>query len=144
MKIGKNMIENTEQATQLYADAWNSLDFNKFYRALHDDCHYSSQYVLAELESREKIIAYLNEKIETIKKSGHKVVAKVATLNTGASLNPPAGSPCVAIFQGESCDIAAVVFFEISDEKIQRIDLCMPELYNVIVDGTATLNNAEV
>lgn len=130
----KNMIDNKKQAAQLYADAWNTLDFSNFFCELHDDCKYTSQYVLEELDSKNKIIEYLSGKIQAVKNSGHKVLAKMATLNRGASVNPPPGSPCVAMYQGRSSEIAMVVLFEVCDDKICEIDICMPELYSVNID----------
>jgi hypothetical protein len=128
------MISNPKQAAQLYIGAWDRLAFSDFFSALHVDCHYASQYVFEELESKDTIVDYLSGKIQTIKESGHKVKAKLATLITGASLNTPPGTPCVAMLQGNSPEIAAVVFFQVSDGKIDRFDLCMPELYEVTID----------
>lgn len=128
------MITNTRQAAQLYADAWKQLDFEEFFDALDNKCHYSSQYVFDELDTKEKIVSYLTGKVDTIKNTGHSVLPRIAILKKGASLNPPIGSCCVAMYQGVSPDIAAVVFFEVSGGKIQRVDLCMPDLYQVAIE----------
>jgi len=128
------MINNTKEAAQLYADAWNTLDFSNFFNELHDDCKYTSQFVLEEFNSKNKIIDYFSGKVQTIKNSGHKVLAKMATLNRSASLLPPIGSPCVAMYQGKSNEIALVVLFNVCDGKICEVNLCMPELYGVNID----------
>jgi len=131
----KNMINDIKDAAILYATCWNQIIFADWFENLSDDCTYSSQYVFESLNGREKIIEYLSGKIDTIKKSGHRVKAKLATLKHGASLNPPPGTPCVAMYQGDSEDISAIVFFEVKNGKIFKYDLCMPELYTVEVSS---------
>jgi hypothetical protein len=128
------VISNTRQAAELYVDSWKRLDFDKFFDELDSNCQYSSQYVFDELDSKEKIVSYLTGKVNTIKNNGHSVLSKIAILKRVASLNPPIGTCCVAMYQGGSPDIAAIVFFEIGDGKIQRIDLCMPQLYQVTIE----------
>ena len=130
------MITNLKQAAQLYKDAWNKLDFTDFFNALSDDCKYSSQYVLEELDSKDKIISYFTGKIEAIKASNDTVIAVDAILQQGASLTPPKGTPCVAVSQDDSTEIAAIVFFTIQNNKIKRFDLCIPELYQVTVNNS--------
>lgn len=127
------MITHLKEAAQLYRDSWNKLDFTDFFNALSDDCKYSSQYVLDELDSKHKIILYFNGKVEAIKASNNTVVAVDAILQQGASISPPKGTPCVVLYQGDSEEISAIVFFTIKNHKIERFDLCMPELYQVTV-----------
>lgn len=128
------MVTDIKQAAQLYADAWSRLDFTEFFASLHDDCHYSSQYVFLDLDSKDKIVEYLTDKIAAVKQIRNKVVARLATLISGATVFPRPGESCVAMYQFGSDDVTAVVFFEISGGQIKSFSLCMPELYKVSVD----------
>lgn len=127
------MVKDINQAAQLYINAWDKMDFTEFFSELHPNCRYASQYVFEDHDSREKIIQYLTEKIASVKKIGNKVIAKPASLEAGATVFPRSGEPCVAVYQFGSDEIAAVVFFEVTEGKISSISLCMPELYQVTV-----------
>jgi hypothetical protein len=39
------------------------------------------------------------------------------------------GTPCVVMAQGGNDEAAALVFAEVKDNTVQRLDMCMPELY---------------
>ena len=127
------MINDSQDAALLYAKSWNQLDFTDWFDNLSDDCVYSSQYVLESLEGKDRIVEYLSGKLDAVKASDSHVIAKFATLMQGASLNPPPGSPCVAMYQGDT-EAIAIVLFEVSNGKVAKYDLCMPELYKVQLD----------
>lgn len=129
------MIIDVRQAAELYADAWNNLDLKPLFSQLAENCRYTSQRVLEELETKDRIVAHLSRKVELIMESGEYVLARVARLKRGASLHPSPGTPCVAMYQGESTEIACVVFIEVDDGLIKGIDLCLPQLYQVILNG---------
>lgn len=38
-------------------------------------------------------------------------------------------TPCVALAQGRRDDVQALIFAEVKGDRIQRLDLCMAELY---------------
>lgn len=129
------MIDDELHAANLYADAWNQLELEQLFSHLAEDCRYISQWVFEELESKERIVAHLSRKVELIKESGEYVLAKVARLRRGASLCPPPGTPCVAMYQGESTEITCVVFIEADGGLIKQIDICIPQLYPVILES---------
>ncbi|MGO9614363.1 MAG: hypothetical protein ACLPX5_15205 [Dissulfurispiraceae bacterium] len=129
------MIKDMKQAAELYIDAWNKMDFSQFFQALDDDCRYNSQYVFDEMDSKARIVDYFKGKIKTIKKSKSNVIAKLARLKRGASLEPEPGSYCAAVYQDDLETIAAVVFLDVENGKINRINLCMPELYKVELEN---------
>ena len=118
------MMRLTEKkAAFIYAKAWNRLDCTEFLDLLDDTAHYASQWVFDELENKEAIADYLINKIVAVKNSDAKVYAELGITRSGF-----AGRYCVFITQGEK---QAVVLFEVSKNKIQRFDLCIPELLNV-------------
>jgi|SRR5208283_2942991 len=125
------MIKDMKKAVELYIDAWNKMDFTQLFQVLDDNCRYNSQYVFDEMESKARIVDYFKGKIKTIKKSKSKVMAKLARLKRGASLDPIPGSYCAAVYQDDPETIAAVVFLEVEKGKIININLCMPALYKV-------------
>jgi hypothetical protein len=130
-------VDSIEDAARLYAVAWNTLDFQDFIDALDDDVRYASQYVWDEMDNKEEIVAYLSGKAETIKKAGEPSTVRVelGELVRGVSFNPRPGTKCVGLYQGPVARIIGVAFFEVADGRIQRIDLCMPELYQFSHSG---------
>jgi hypothetical protein len=122
---------NKKETALLYATAWEKLDFSIFFNHLSDKCHYSSQYVFEELDSKQKIIDYLTGKVEAVKKSSGTVVARLAKLTGSATLSNMPGDYCVAMYQEGDEAISAIVLFEAKNNLIERFDLCMPELYPI-------------
>jgi hypothetical protein len=127
------MTFTEEKAAHLYASAWNMLDFSDYFQVLNEDCIYSSQYVLGDLESKKAIVDYLSKKVDTIIKTAHRVVAKESVLLQGADLSSRKGRAAVALYQGESDEVSAVVLFDVNENSVIAFKLCMPELYKVQV-----------
>ena len=53
------MVNSELEAAKAYARAWNLFDCKEFIKLLASDAHYASQWVLVELESKDKIANYL-------------------------------------------------------------------------------------
>ena len=120
-------MELTEKdAAIAYARAWNRLECSDFEELLDENAHYASQWVFDELESKSAISDYLIAKMKTVKNSGPKVYAELGNTSPGS-----VGRDCVIIAQGNKEEIKAVVLFEVKNNKIQRYDLCIPELFNI-------------
>jgi hypothetical protein len=97
-----------EEALRAYAAMMNTLDASKFIPLLADDFHYASQWVFAEITSKREYFDYITKKLEAVKDSGAKVWAEM----------------------GEAEESFAVLSHgEGKDGTVQRLDMCMPELY---------------
>ena len=119
-----------EDALRAYATMMNTLNAGKFTPLLADDFHYASQWVFAEIESKQEYLDYITMKLRAMKDSGAKVCAEMGEIEQSfAVLSHGWGTPCVVITQGARDDVAALVFAEVKDETIRRLDMCMPELY---------------
>ena len=108
-----------------FAQAWNRLDCSEFIQHLADDAEYESQWVFTPLEGKEGIAGYLAGKMETIKASGKKVRAELATARAGNQF----GKACVVLQQGDNRDNDSVMVFEVDGDRIKRCDLCAPEFF---------------
>lgn len=124
------MVISEFDAASAYAHAWNTLDCSGFIALLAPDASYASQYVLSELSSRDDIAAYLTGKMETVKQSGLLVRGELAKASRGFY-----GKDCVALFQGDMDDVAAVVVFTVDGSQIARFDLCIAQLYGPMLSG---------
>jgi hypothetical protein len=119
-----------EEALRAYAAMMNTLDASKFIPLLADDFHYASQWVFAEITSKREYFDYITKKLEAVKDSGAKVWAEIGEAEESfAVLSHGEGTPCVGMAQDGKGDVAALVFAEVKDGTVQRLDMCMPELY---------------
>ena len=87
---------------------------------------YESQWVFTPLEGKETIAGYLAGKMVTIKASGKKVRAELATARAGNQF----GKLCVVLQQGDNRDNDSVMVFEVGGDRIKRCDLCAPEFFD--------------
>jgi hypothetical protein len=122
-------------AAYSYACAWNRLDPTEFLDVLSEDVKYASQWVFEELKGKEEFSAYFAAKMQTIKGNAAdnpqaKVFAELAT----TSKSYP-GRSCVVMAQGDEENVQSVVLFEIGDNLIKRLDMCMPEILAPIRSG---------
>lgn len=123
------MQELTEKdAATAYARVWNRLDCTDFIPLLAEDACYASMYVFNELRSRAEIEEYLTGKLETVRNSGAQLRAELAETTM------PRERACVLLYQ-DGGEHVATILFQIHDGKIQRYDLCAPELYPVRKTG---------
>ena len=119
-----------EDALRAFAAMMNTLDVSRLEPLLADDFHYASQWVFAEIESKAQYLAYVTGKIETIKRSDSKVWAELGEIQESPFiLSQGYGDPCVFMAQGDKNKVISIVFASLKDNKISRIDMCMPELY---------------
>ena len=108
-----------ETALRAYASMMNTLDSSKLAPLLSDDFHYASQMVLAEIESKQKYLDYINPKLEVVRASGTKVWAEMAILTHSFP------GPCVVLAQGDKENLVALVLAKVKGDQIERIDMCI-------------------
>ena len=108
-----------ETSLRAYASMMNALDSSKFESLLSDDFHYASQMVLAEIESKQEYLDYINPKLEVVRASGTKVWAEMAILTHSFP------GPCVVLAQGDKENLVALVLAKVKSDQIERIDMCI-------------------
>lgn len=108
-----------ETALRAFASMMNTLDSSKLEPLLAVDFHYASQMVFAEIESKQEYLDYITPKLETVRASGSKVWAEMATLTYGFP------GPCVVLAQGDKENLVAVVLAKVRGDFIERIDMCI-------------------
>ena len=119
-----------KEALRAYAAMVNTLDVSKLEPLLSDDFHYASQWVFSEIESKQEYLDYMTGKFQTIKATGSEVWAELGEIEESPCvLSQGQGDPIVLIAQGDKNKVCAVILAEIKDNKISRLDMCMPGLY---------------
>lgn len=133
--VSSRMNQLTEEtASMVFAKAWNRLEPDEFLSLLYPDVCYASQWVFEELVGADAITDYLRAKMKTVKTqlvNNPDSFVKVETGRTAGNL----GRPCAFMTQGRGNTIQAAVVFEVSEGKIVRYDLCMPELLGAVRTG---------
>jgi hypothetical protein len=96
-----------------------------------DDCSYASQNVSDEMSSKDEFMAFIVPKLKTIKRPGFSVHAEMGHMpepSDGARstvmVTETRAAPCVVIAQGEKDNVLAVVFAEVVDDRVKRLDMC--------------------
>lgn len=112
------MTLTEEQGLRAYAAMMNTLDASPLEPLLADDFHYASQWVFAEIESKEAYLDYIAPKLETLRKSGRYVWAEMGWLDHGLP------GPCVLMAQGGKDELVALVVARVEGGKLKRLDLC--------------------
>lgn len=107
-------------ALRAYAQMMNALDARVLEPLLADDFHYASQWVFDEIKSKKAYLDYIRPKLETIARSGTAVFAELGTVSGYRSEN----DPCVVMAQNHRENLVALVFAEVADGKVKRLDLC--------------------
>lgn len=107
-----------EDALRAYARMMNSLDYRALEPLLADGFHYASQWVFEEIASKAAYEAYIIPKLETIRRSGGRVWAEMASTEAFG------GGPCVVLAQGKREHLLATLLVTMRDSKISRMDLC--------------------
>lgn len=107
-----------EDALRAYAVMMNTQDVTELESLLADDFHYASQWVFAEIESKQAYLDYIKPKLLSIKSSGKPVWAEMAHLDNELP------GPCVVIAQTQKDELVSLVLVEVADGKITRLDMC--------------------
>jgi hypothetical protein len=105
-------------AARLYVRLVNDLDAEPFLVRLDPAVKYSSQWVMAELDTSEAVAQLLRTKIREVQASG-----SVNTARIGVATRPSdAGLPLVILLEGEHAE--ATVSFKVADGRITAISIC--------------------
>ena len=133
-------------AIQALESCYNSSNFESLDAWLSEDAVYESQWVLKPLKGKRAIMHYFKMKMETIRKTKTLVTAKEAVLRLPRKLNKIAEGtmmlyykdrePCLIISQHNEDNVVAVLLIKMSGSGlIERMDLCMPQLFSWDIVG---------
>lgn len=113
-----------KKAATILARAWNNLDVSILEPYIAEDIICWSQQVLTDMTGKKAVVAYLTDKMKTIRNSpGAQVFAELGeTKPYPMAPNPP--EPCVILAQGDKNNIDVLVLLKIESGKINSIALC--------------------
>jgi hypothetical protein len=105
-------------ALRAYAAMMNTSNLEELEPLLADDFQYASQWVFAEIRSKQDFVNYIKPKLATVKASGATVWAEMGHLDQEFP------GPCVVLAQGEKDNLIAIVLAQVDNGKIVRLDMC--------------------
>ena len=106
------------QALEAYAAMMNTLDASKIEPTLAEDFHYSSQWVLTDITSKQEFLDYITPKLETIRTGGSEVWAEMGELTREIP------GPCVVMAQGEKDNLLCVIWAKVEGGKLKSLSMC--------------------
>jgi len=107
-----------ETALRNYATMMNAQCIDAIKSYLADDFHFALQWAFAEITSKLEYLDYIVPKLDAIRSSGAEVFAEMAYLDREMP------GPCVLLAQGDAENLIALVFTQVTNGEIVRIDLC--------------------
>lgn len=125
------MAELTQvQALEAYAAMMNTLDASKIEPILAEDFHYSSQWVLTDITSKQDFLDYITPKLKAIRTGGSEVWAEMGELTREIP------GPCVVMAQGEKDNLLCVILAKVEGGKLKSLSMCgAPSPHDAIRSG---------
>lgn len=118
------------QALEAYAAMMNTLDASKIEPVLAEDFHYTSQWVLTDITSKQEFMDYITSKLEAIRTGGSKVWAEMGELTREIP------GPCVVMAQDEKDNLLSVVLAKVEGCKLKSLSMCgAPSPHDAIRSG---------
>ena len=118
------------QALETYAVMMNTLDASKIEPILAEDFHYSSQWVLTDITSKQDFLDYITPKLEAIRTGGSEVWAEMGELTREIP------GPCVVMAQGEKDNLISVILAKVEGDKLKSLSMCgAPSPHDAIRSG---------
>lgn len=131
-----NMTDLTqEDVVFAFAKAWNRLEPDGFLALLAPEARYASQWVFEELVGVATISDYLRGKMRTVRAHSVNDPNSRVRVEVGRTACGEDGRPCAFMTQGRGNEVQAAVLFEISDGRVSRYDLCIPQIVGAVRTG---------
>ena len=118
-----------------FAKAWNRLEPDGFLALLAPETRYASQWVFEELVGVATISDYLRGKMRTVRAHSVNDPNSRVRVEVGRTACGEDGRPCAFMTQGHGNEVQAAVLFEISDGRVSRYDLCIPQIVGAVRAG---------
>ena len=117
-------------ALEAYAAMMNTLDASRIEPILAEDFHYSSQWVLTDIISKQEFLDYIIPKLIAIRDSGAEVWAEMGELTREIP------GPCVVMAQGSKDNLLSVVLAKVESGKLKSLSMCgAPSPHDAIRSG---------
>jgi hypothetical protein len=124
-----------EDVVFAFAKAWNRLEPDGFLALLAPEARYASQWVFEELVGVATISDYLRGKMRTVRAHSVNDPNSRVRVEVGRTACGEDGRPCAFMTQGHGNEVQAAVLFEISDGRVSRYDLCIPQIVGAVRTG---------
>ena len=124
-----------EEVVFAFAKAWNRLEPDGFLALLAPEARYASQWVFEELVGVATISDYLRGKMRTVRAHSVNDPNSRVRVEVGRTACGEDGRPCAFMTQGHGNEVQAAVLFEISDGRVSRYDLCIPQIVGAVRTG---------
>ena len=124
-----------EDVVFAFAKAWNRLEPDGFLALLAPEARYASQWVFEELVGVAAISDYLRGKMRTVRAHSVNDPNSRVRVEVGRTACGEDGRPCAFMTQGRGNEVQAAVLFEISDGRVSRYDLCIPQILGAVRTG---------
>ena len=124
-----------EDVVFAFAKAWNRLEPDGFLALLAPEVRYASQWVFEELVGVATISDYLRGKMRTVRAHSVNDPNSRVRVEVGRTACGEDGRPCAFMTQGHGNEVQAAVLFEISDGRVSRYDLCIPQIVGAVRTG---------
>ncbi len=124
-----------EDVVFAFAKAWNRLEPDGFLALLAPEARYASQWVFEELVGVATISDYLRGKMRTVRAHSVNDPNSRVRVEVGRTACGDDGRPCAFMTQGHGNEVQAAVLFEISDGRVSRYDLCIPQIVGAVRTG---------
>ena len=111
-------MKDLETGLRAYATMMNTQNVDAIEPLLADDFHYSSQWVLAEITSKQEYLDYIRPKLKAVRDSETKVWAEMAHLEQEIP------GPCVVLAQNSKDNLLSLVLGKVANGKLTRLDMC--------------------
>lgn len=124
-----------EDVVFAFAKAWNRLEPDGFLALLAPEARYASQWVFEELVGVATISDYLRGKMRTVRAHSVNDPNSRVRVEVGRTACGEDGRPCAFMTQGHGNEVQAAVLFEVSDGRVSRYDLCIPQIVGAVRTG---------
>lgn len=124
-----------EDVVFAFAKAWNRLEPDGFLALLAPEARYASQWVFEELVGVSTISDYLRGKMRTVRAHSVNDPNSRVRVEVGRTACGEDGRPCAFMTQGYGNEVQAAVLFEISDGRVSRYELCIPQIVGAVRTG---------
>jgi hypothetical protein len=111
-------MKDLENGLRAYATMMNTLSVDAIEPRLADDFQYASQWVLAEITSKQEYLDYIRPKLKAVGDSETKVWAEMAHLYQEIP------GPCVVLAQNSKDNLLSLTLGKVANGKLTRLDMC--------------------
>ena len=118
IKLPEDTDPKKLDACRAYARMMNTLDSSHLVPWLADDCQYTSQWVMENIEGKDAYLEYIRGKLNSIKRTDSRVWAEIAYTDAFGA------GPCVVLSQDTRDNLTATLLVKMTDGRISQMTMC--------------------